>query len=124
MPQVTASPPPRALDAARRAHERARRPMAGRSLRCLVLNTTRRPSAAYLMLHRANCWTITRLHPQATTFTSDYSKLRGGRDELEACARKGSAGARKHAGTASDRHEIQAAHDDLRQKRKFTPGRR
>jgi hypothetical protein len=53
-----------------------------------VLNTTRTPSAAYLMLHRANCWTITRLQPRATTFTGDYSKLCGGRDELEARARR------------------------------------
>lgn len=52
-----------------------------------VLNTTRRPSAAYLMLHRANCWTITKLQPRATTFTGDYSKLCGGWDELESCAR-------------------------------------
>jgi hypothetical protein len=53
-----------------------------------VLNTTRRPSAAYLMLHRASCWTITRLQPRAATFTGDYSKLCGGRDELEAYARR------------------------------------
>ena len=53
-----------------------------------VLNTTRTPSAAYLMLHHANCWTITRLQPRATTFTGDYSKLCGGQDELEARARR------------------------------------
>lgn len=53
-----------------------------------VLNTTRRPSAAYLMLHRANCWTITRLQPRATTFTGDYSKLCGDRGELETYARR------------------------------------
>jgi predicted dithiol-disulfide oxidoreductase (DUF899 family) len=53
-----------------------------------VLNTTRTPSAAYLMLHRANCWTITRLQRRATTFTGDYSKLCGGRGELEARARR------------------------------------
>lgn len=51
-----------------------------------VLNTTRSPSASYLMLHRANCWTITRLQPTATTFTGDYSKVCGERSELEAYA--------------------------------------
>jgi hypothetical protein len=39
------------------------------------------------MLHRANCWTITRLQPTATTFTGDYSKVCGQRGELEAFAR-------------------------------------
>ena len=53
-----------------------------------VINTTRTPSAAYLMLHRATCWTINRLQPQATTFTGDYSKLCGARSELEAKARR------------------------------------
>lgn len=53
-----------------------------------VINTSRRPSAAYLMLHRANCWTITRLQPKATTFTGDYTKLCGGRVDLEAHARR------------------------------------
>ena len=62
--------------------------MADPSPAAFVLNTTRTPSAAYLMLHRANCWTITRLQPRATTFTGDYSKLCGGRDELEARARR------------------------------------
>lgn len=52
-----------------------------------VLNTTRSPSAAYLMLHRANCWTISRLQPRAMTFTGDYSKLCGNRGELEKHAR-------------------------------------
>ena len=53
-----------------------------------VLNTTRTPSAAYLMLHRATCWTITRLQPRATTFTGVYSKLCGSRAELESEARR------------------------------------
>jgi hypothetical protein len=53
-----------------------------------VLNTTRRPSAAYLLLHRANCWTITRLQPRASTSTGDYSKLCGDRGELETYARR------------------------------------
>jgi hypothetical protein len=39
------------------------------------------------MLHRVNCWTITRLQPTATTFTGDCSKVRGQRGELEAFAR-------------------------------------
>jgi len=48
-----------------------------------AINTTRTPSATYLMLHRATCWTINRLQPQATTFTGDYSKLCGSKSELE-----------------------------------------
>ena len=52
-----------------------------------VLSTTRSPSASYLMLHRANCWTITRLQPTATTFTGDYSKVCGERGEPGAYAR-------------------------------------
>jgi hypothetical protein len=52
-----------------------------------VVNTTRSPSASYFMLHRANCWTITRLQPRAKTFTGDYSKVCGQRGELEAFAR-------------------------------------
>jgi hypothetical protein len=52
-----------------------------------VLNTTRSPSAAYLMLHRTTCWTITRLQPTATTFTGHYSKLCGDLGELKAHAR-------------------------------------
>ena len=53
-----------------------------------VLNTTRKPSASYLMLHRSTCWTINRLQPQATAFTGEYSKLCGSRAELESEARR------------------------------------
>lgn len=53
-----------------------------------VLNTTRTPSASYLMSHRATCWTISRLQPRARTFTGDYSKLCGSRAELESEARR------------------------------------
>jgi hypothetical protein len=52
-----------------------------------VVSAARRPSAAYLMLHRATCKTITRLQPRARTFTGPWSKLCGDRDELEAYAR-------------------------------------
>jgi hypothetical protein len=54
-----------------------------------VINTSTRPSPAYLKLHRATCSTISRLQPQAKTFTDgDYSKLCGGRRELERHARR------------------------------------
>jgi hypothetical protein len=52
-----------------------------------VLNTTRNPSAAYLKLHRATCWTINRLQPRASTFTGEYSKVCGDRHELQDYAR-------------------------------------
>jgi hypothetical protein len=41
-----------------------------------------------LMLHRATCWTISRLPRGTRTFTGDYSKLRGSRAELELRARR------------------------------------
>lgn len=54
-----------------------------------VVNTYVRPSPAYFMLHHANCLTINRLQPNAATFTgSEYSKLCGGRAELEQEARR------------------------------------
>ena len=53
-----------------------------------VLNTTQTPSATYLMLHRATCWTISRLQPQASTFMGDYSKLCGSRNEFESEAHR------------------------------------
>jgi hypothetical protein len=53
-----------------------------------VLNTYTRPSRAYLKLHQATCSSISRLQPRARTFTEgDYSKLCGGRAELEVHAR-------------------------------------
>jgi hypothetical protein len=51
-----------------------------------VINTGRNPSAAYLMLHRANCRTISGVPARGATFTGDYTKVCGGRDELEAFA--------------------------------------
>jgi hypothetical protein len=51
-----------------------------------VINTGRNPSAAYLMLHRASCHTITGVPARGSTFTGDYSKICGGRGELEAFA--------------------------------------
>jgi hypothetical protein len=54
-----------------------------------VLNTYTRPSASYLRLHSAACRTISVLQPPGTTFTEgDYSKLCGGRSELEEHARR------------------------------------
>jgi hypothetical protein len=52
-----------------------------------VINTGRIPSAAYLMLHRARCWTISGKPARGTTFTGDYIKVCGERDELEDFAR-------------------------------------
>jgi glycosyltransferase involved in cell wall biosynthesis len=54
-----------------------------------VIDTTRRPSSSHLMLHRANCSTISRLQGETRMLTTgDYSKLCGGRGELEAYARR------------------------------------
>src|SRR5690242_8971402 len=53
-----------------------------------VINTGRNPSAAYLMLHRAGCGTITGKPARGTTFTGEYAKVCGERDELEEFARQ------------------------------------
>ena len=54
-----------------------------------VINTYMKPSPAYLKLHHASCPTIGRLQPRARTFTDgEYSKLCGGRVELEEEARR------------------------------------
>jgi hypothetical protein len=50
-----------------------------------VINTGRTPGAAYLMLHRAGCGTITGNPARGTTFTGDYAKVCG--EELEEFAR-------------------------------------
>jgi hypothetical protein len=52
-----------------------------------VINTGRTPSAAYLMLHRASCGTITGTPARGTTFTGEYVKVCGQRSELEEFAR-------------------------------------
>jgi hypothetical protein len=52
-----------------------------------VINTGRTPSAAYLILHRAGCRTITGTPARGTTFTGDYAKVGGERNELEEFAR-------------------------------------
>ena len=52
-----------------------------------VINTGRTPSAAYLMLHRAGCGTITGEPARGTTFTGEYIKVCGERNELEEFAR-------------------------------------
>jgi hypothetical protein len=54
---------------------------------CLGVQVMVIPGWAYFMLDRANCWTITRLQPTATTFNGDYSKVCGQRGELKAFAR-------------------------------------
>ena len=53
-----------------------------------VINTGRTPSAAYLMLHRAGCGTITGKPARGVTFTGEYAKLCGERSELEEFARR------------------------------------
>jgi hypothetical protein len=53
-----------------------------------VINTGRTPTAAYLMLHRAGCGTINGRPARGTTFTGDYAKVCGDRDELEGFARQ------------------------------------
>lgn len=52
-----------------------------------VINTGRTPSAAYLMLHRSGCGTITGKPARGTTFTGDYARVCGERNELEEFAR-------------------------------------
>jgi hypothetical protein len=54
-----------------------------------VINTYATPSPGYLKLHHATCSSISRLQRGARTFTDgDYSKICGGRDELEEHARR------------------------------------
>jgi hypothetical protein len=53
-----------------------------------VVNTGRTPSAAYLMLHRADCGTINGTPARGTTFTGEYAKLCGERQDLEQFARQ------------------------------------
>ena len=52
-----------------------------------VINTGRTPSAAYLMLHRASCGTISGKPARGTTFMGEYAKVCGERNELEEFAR-------------------------------------
>src|ERR1700746_2835087 len=59
-----------------------------------VINTGRTPSAAYLMLHRAGCGTISGAPARGTTFTGDYVKVCGGGDDLERFAHQLGAQAR------------------------------
>jgi hypothetical protein len=51
-----------------------------------VINTGRVLAPSYLMLHRTRCGTITGRPAGGTTFTGDYSKVCGERDEMEAFA--------------------------------------
>lgn len=62
-----------------------------------VVNTARTPSAAYLVLHRASCGTITGKPARGITFTGEYAKVCGERNELEEFARHWAA-MRSHAG--------------------------
>jgi hypothetical protein len=48
-----------------------------------VLNTYRKPTPAYLMLHHASCWTIR----VRSNWTKDYRKICGDRSELAVFAR-------------------------------------
>lgn len=52
-----------------------------------VINTGRTPTAAYLKLHRASCRTIRGAPARGSTFTGDYSKVCGDKEDLEAFAR-------------------------------------
>jgi hypothetical protein len=52
-----------------------------------VINTGRTPSAAYLMLHRAGCETISGKPARGASFTGEYAKVCGERNELEEFAR-------------------------------------
>jgi hypothetical protein len=52
-----------------------------------VINTGRTPTAAYLVMHRAGCGTISGRPASGETFTAgEYGKVCGRRDELEAFA--------------------------------------
>lgn len=51
-----------------------------------VINTGRHPTPTYLKLHRSSCRTIRGLPAGGSTFTGDYTKLCGEREELEAFA--------------------------------------
>lgn len=53
-----------------------------------VINTYRNPSAAYLVLHRTSCRTITGTPANGSTFTRVYAKVCGSRNELEEFAAK------------------------------------
>jgi hypothetical protein len=54
-----------------------------------VINTYMNPSRSYLKLHHVSCTSISRLQRGAKTFTDgEYSKVCGGRAELEAYARQ------------------------------------
>jgi hypothetical protein len=48
-----------------------------------VINTGRTASAAYLVLHRATCGTISGKPARGTTFMGEYAKVCGERNELE-----------------------------------------
>jgi hypothetical protein len=52
-----------------------------------VVNTTRTYSPAYMKLHRASCWTVTRLFGRGKRLTGEYVKLCAAtRADLEAWA--------------------------------------
>jgi hypothetical protein len=53
-----------------------------------VINTGRTPTAAYLMLHRTACGSISGTPARGSTFTGDYAKVCGGREELEGFGRQ------------------------------------
>ncbi len=54
-----------------------------------VVNSTRKPSPSYLILHRATCWTITGKPSRGSLWTKDYlKKCSSDRQELETWARQ------------------------------------
>ncbi len=53
-----------------------------------VLNTERKPTRAYLVLHRATCHTISGVPARGDRWTDYYHKICGNRSELEQWARR------------------------------------
>jgi hypothetical protein len=52
-----------------------------------VVNTDRNPNPNYLVLHRSTCRTISGRPSRGSSWTADYTKICGGRPELESWAR-------------------------------------
>lgn len=54
-----------------------------------VLNTEKRPRSVYLMLHKVSCYTISKLQPQAVSWTERYNKIcSNDKNEIEKWARQ------------------------------------
>ena len=67
-----------------------------------VLNTTRPPSASYLLLHHASCWTISGRPARGRSWTKDYVKVCSEtRPECESWARSQTGGEPRACGHCS-----------------------